>query len=52
MHDIVGRHDAARLRRHTCKTQRKLFREHIARGHFGVKSGQGLYADYRAGDEE
>ncbi len=31
---------------------RKLLREYIARGHLGVKSGRGFYADYRAGDEE
>lgn len=31
---------------------RRLLREYIARGHLGVKSGQGFYADYRAGDEE
>ncbi len=31
---------------------RTLLRDYIARGHLGVKSGQGFYADYHVGDED
>src|SRR5271157_5052634 len=42
----------AQIRNGIPEGPRTLLREYIARGHLGVKSGQGFYSDYYVGDED